>query len=218
MSEEHRQRRTVSLDCDTIYFTNILQFVRELPTGHGGCVYFNDEGTNPIYSYIRTDGSDRNLIVELQEKKAISSKANTGAYIFPSAETLRIWAAKVLDSRLAGTSSQQIGDEYYTSHLIATMINDIPFVAIPISTSDFSCVGTPSQLNKFLLRIKNEPSLGIRKRRFCFDLDQTLVGLPQNPGDYSTCPPIWKNIELVRELHKAGHYIIIVSPLTTSTT
>ncbi|CAF4224398.1 unnamed protein product, partial [Adineta steineri] len=45
--------------------------------------------------------------------------------------------------------------------------------------------------------------------RFCFDLDNTLVSYPTKYGDYSTVEPKVKNIQLVRELHRAGHYIII---------
>jgi capsule biosynthesis phosphatase len=50
----------------------------------------------------------------------------------------------------------------------------------------------------------------IAKRiRFCFDLDNTLVTLPKVPGDYTSVEPIPRNIELVRQLHAAGHHIII---------
>lgn len=48
-----------------------------------------------------------------------------------------------------------------------------------------------------------------QRRRFCWDLDSTLVTPPQVSGDYSTVKPIKRNIELVRQLHAAGHYIII---------
>lgn len=48
-----------------------------------------------------------------------------------------------------------------------------------------------------------------KRIRFCFDLDNTLVTLPKVPGDYTTVEPILRNIELVRQLHAAGHHIII---------
>ena len=94
----------------------------------------------------------------------------------------------------------------------------IPFLGVPISLSDFCCVGTPGQLHDFLRRLKKKENHHFqpRKQRFCFDLDMTLVGAPKVAGDYSTCPPIWRNIELVQQLHDAGHHIIIVRVPTMS--
>lgn len=54
MSKEHLTRKTVSLDCDTIYWQDILQSVRSTPPQYGGCVYFVDNGDRPIFSYIKT--------------------------------------------------------------------------------------------------------------------------------------------------------------------
>ena len=211
MSAEHLSRRTVSLDCDTIYFADVLSSVRRLPEQHGACFYFKDDGPAPIFSYIRTDEND--LIIEIQEKRAISNKANSGAYVFPSAQILRTWSARGLDSKLDGSSDVH-KSEYFTSLLISQMIHsgEVHFLGVPIEATDFSCVGTPPQLHAFLQRLKNKDSqIHFKKQRFCFDLDMTLVGTPEVTGDYSTCPPIWRNIKLVQQLHEAGHHIIIVS-------
>ena len=48
-----------------------------------------------------------------------------------------------------------------------------------------------------------------RRIRFCFDLDGTLVTPPRDPSDWSSVEPIEKNIELVRQLRRVGHHIII---------
>ena len=49
--------------------------------------------------------------------------------------------------------------------------------------------------------------------RFCFDLDGTLcIGKP-----YTYAKPIWKRIEMVRKLKKAGHTIIISTARGMST-
>lgn len=210
MNAEHLKRRTISLDCDTIYWADILQNVRDMPEGHGGCLWFPDNGDKPIFSYIQTDSNS--IITDIKEKVAISNKANTGGYIFPSAGILRSWAAKNIDMN----SRKPSGDvgEYYTSQLISAMILEgkVPFLGMGIGETDFSCVGTPEQLQDLLRLMKVQPDkVKIKKRRFCFDLDSTLVGVPTVAGDYSTCPPITKNIDLVQQLHRAGHYIIIVS-------
>ncbi|GKT43302.1 uncharacterized protein ColSpa_03483 [Colletotrichum spaethianum] len=212
MTKKHLERKTVSLDCDTIYWADVLQDIRNMPKGHGGCFYFPDVGDKPIFSYIKTeptkDGLER--IVDIQEKKAISNKANTGAYVFPSAAQLKSWAAENLDMKRPDGS--EVG-EYYTSQMIALMIqNGVPYLGMPVSTKDFSVVGTPEQLKDLLKLLKTDTSnlpIKLKKRRFCFDLDMTLVGVPAVAGDYSTCPPIEKNIRLVQQLYNAGHYIII---------
>jgi NDP-sugar pyrophosphorylase family protein len=151
-------------------------------------------------------------IVDIQEKKPISNKANTGAYVFPTARDLRAWAANNLDMKRP--DGVELG-EYYTSQMIALMIqSDVPFLGMPLTKQDFSCVGTPEQLQDLLKQLKigeADVPMKVKKRRFCFDLDMTLVGAPAVSGDYSTCPPIEKNIRLVQQLYEAGHYIIIVS-------
>jgi NDP-sugar pyrophosphorylase family protein len=214
MPSSHLSRKTVSLDCDTIYFADILDRVRKMPKGYGACFYFEDTGNQPIFSYIRTktDQSKIEVIHEIKEKMAISNKANSGAYVFPSASILSTAAANLLDHQLTATTDT--AGEYFTSQIIDQMIEkgESPFMGIPIKHVDFCCVGTPKQLREFLRIIRDEEGhVKPKKQRFCFDLDLTLVGVPATPGDYSTCPPIWKNIELVRALHKSGHHIIIVS-------
>ena len=187
-----------------------------MPVQYGAVFYFPDNGINPIYSYIKTeestDGNAIPLITDIREKIAISNKANTGAYVFATAQLMHTWAAKNIDSHALRPKGSDIG-EYYTSQMIGTMIDDakLPFLGLPLSKKDFSCVGTPEQLEELLMQMKDgkRPNQ-VKKRRFCFDLDMTLVGVPAVSGDYSTCPPIWKNIRLVQQLHKAGHYIIIV--------
>lgn len=113
--------------------------------------------------------------------------------------------------------------EYYTSALIAHMIEGgATFVTITIPTDvralaqtaegssrqSFVCVGTPAQLSNFLHTVAEQPTL-VRHRRFCWDLDSTLVTPPRINGDYSSVEPIERNITLVRELFAAGHHIIV---------
>ncbi|KAJ8291805.1 hypothetical protein OF846_005051 [Rhodotorula toruloides] len=204
MTDEELQRRTVSLDCDTIYFpeARLLSRIRTLPPYHGATVVFDDAGDPPVFSYVETDS--RNRIIDIKEKVAISRHANTGAYVFPDGFSLRQRCAAFLDQPL---KSLALG-EYYTSSLIADMIGaGLTFIALPIPNSSFTCVGTPPQLNEFLKTISQKQDL-VRRRRFCWDLD-SLVTPPCVFGDYRTVKPIRRNIELVRQLHAAGHCIII---------
>ena len=201
----------------------------------------------------------------------ISSHANTGAYAFSSAALLRSYCIRLLDAAVG------VSGEYFTTNILRAMLDDgLQVLGLYVPTSEFVCVGTPTQLQQFLGTIKAHqmekavadrqrkskeaalaaaaaaaaaaagspitgspmparqqsadypPSLvlpspspshsappfamsGLPSRpiRFCFDLDNTLVSYPVVPGDYSTCEPKLGNIRLVRELHAAGHYIII---------
>lgn len=126
-----------------------------MPVSYGAVFHFPDDGLNPIYSYIKTsdDPDSPNLlpfITEIREEKAISNKANTGAYVFASASLLHTWAGRNIDSNAKVT---EVG-EYYTSQMIGTMIHDgnLPFLGLRLEKKDFSCVGTPEQLEELLMQ------------------------------------------------------------------
>ncbi|CAF4883143.1 unnamed protein product [Rotaria sp. Silwood1] len=209
ISQDRLKRKTISLDCDTIYFKSIIEQFRQLPDNLNASFYFEDTNCKPIYSYLKFEQDitieGYSLVADVCEKIMISTHANTGAYAFRSALILRQFCVQVLDETVG-----QAG-EYYTTHVIKLMMNQKElFVGIQVSTNDFVCVGTPDQLNQFLKKLKTEESpMAIRQMRFCFDLDNTLVSYPVISGDYSSVEPKMENIQLVRELHRAGHYIII---------
>ena len=52
MTGAELNRRALCLDCDTLYFTDVLGKFRALPNGRGACFYFLDTGTAAIYSYL----------------------------------------------------------------------------------------------------------------------------------------------------------------------
>jgi NDP-sugar pyrophosphorylase family protein len=65
------------IDCDTIYNTDILKKIRKQNTN--SVIYFEDKGSNPIYSYIQLNNKK---LIDIKEKEKISCNANTGAYFF----------------------------------------------------------------------------------------------------------------------------------------
>ena len=82
------------------------------------------------------------------------------------------------------------------------MIKDgIDFLSHKIN--NYHVLGTPQQIIEF------SKSFPIEKKRFVFDLDNTLVTFPIINGDYNSVKPIPKTIYYVRNLKKQGHYIII---------
>ena len=97
MSAAELSRRTLCLDCDTLYFADVLSMHRAVPSGKGMCAYFIDRGTAALYSYLRLD-EDGGQVVEVREKKAISDLANIGAYGFASGALLRAFIGDVLDA------------------------------------------------------------------------------------------------------------------------
>lgn len=168
MNAEYVQRPTISLDCDTLYFSDVLASFRGLSEGQGCCCYFDDKGNAPIFSYISFDSKNR--IHDIAEKVAISHHANTGAYGFGSASVLNKYLESVLEKPVPAAG------EFYTSAVINTMIKDgHEFQAILME--DFECVGTPKQLVDFIKVLGKRLHL-IERRVVVMDLDS----VPQLAG------------------------------------
>lgn len=185
----------VLLDCDVIYNIDLLNKIRN-SNNKNLVICFNDDNLNPIYSYVKIDNN--NNITEIKEKNKISNYANCGCYCFENGNILK----KNCEHIIVNNIRQK--NEYYISGLIEIMLPSINFNTILLNNSDFDCVGTPNQLK--LYSIKNNIK---EPKRFCFDLDNTLVSFPQINNDYTTCKPIYKNINFLKKLKKDGHYIII---------
>ncbi len=103
---------------------------------------------------------------------------------------------------------EQPKQELYTSSIVAQMLEKGKiFDAIKLNWADFTVLGTPAQLKEFITS-KAVIQEAVSKR-FCFDLDNTLVTGPTITGDYTSCEPILHTIKYVRGLYASGHYIII---------
>ncbi|CAG9462708.1 unnamed protein product [Pedinophyceae sp. YPF-701] len=198
---ERRSLKTICLDCDTIYFEDILSKFRAMDQSLNATFYFKDEQDRPLFSYIKMDSGGR--VQEVKEKTPVSRHANTGAYAFRDAATIMRYAETVLDGAVGAAG------EYYTSTVIQRMLDDGQcFLGIgPVK--DFHCLGTPAQVDEFLELARQGKVQVKRTLKFCFDLDNTLVTAPAVSGDYSTVSPKPDNVQLVRQLKECGHYIII---------
>ena len=188
--------KNILLDCDTFYKTDILSIYRNQKNNAVFC--FKDTQSKPIYSYIKFDC--KNIINEIKEKNKISDYANTGCYCFINGHILKKYCENILSNNI------RQNNEFYTSGVINAMINDNHiFEANIINYEDVVCVGTPFQLKIYCSDITNNSE----KKRFCFDLDNTLVTSPEIVNDYTTVKPISKNIEILKFLKLLGHTIII---------
>ena len=181
------------LDCDTFYFDDIISTYCDSETKNQ-IFYFNDHQENPIYSYVKLE-NDR--IIDIKEKEKISDHANCGVYCFDSGNLLQQYCKQLLER------NQTQKNEFYLSGIYQLMLNDSVTVSGSL-VENFHCVGTPLQLKIFC-----ETHQGQTPERFCFDLDRTLVTHPAVVGDYTTCRPIERTINLLRHLKSQGHYIII---------
>jgi len=207
MSAHELRRPTISIDCHTFYRSDILDQFRSLPEGMGCSFFFEDDGVQPLFSYLMLD--DDGFIDTMAEKQKISNKANTGAYGFSSALELKAQCAHVMDHvHEEGPGGNNAA--YYVSSIIARMIS-CGHKFKGIHTELLHTVNNPQRLNEFLMLLQRHPEMCARKMRFCFDLDNTLVTRPRIAHDYTTVDPVVEMIQLVRELKDAGHVIIIHS-------
>merc|ERR1719440_783892 len=110
LTPQELTRRTVSLDCDNIYMTDVLSQLRSLPPGISATWYFDDDGEHALYSYLRLAetpledaGCDSGslsgfeFVQDVREKVAISNHANIGAYGFASGSELKAHCEAVID-------------------------------------------------------------------------------------------------------------------------
>lgn len=191
----------ISLDGDNFYLQDILsQWNGE------NCVYcFNDTSNEEVYSYVKLRDK---RIIDIVEKQKISDYACTGAYAFNSWIELKKYCQNIIDKKIKQKN------EYYTSTVIKNMIEDNKnFVIKMVNIENYICLGTPLHVRLFC---NNFPRINaqdhkqmLEPKRYCFDLDNTLVTFPKISGDYTTVKPIKKTIELIRYLKKLGHIIII---------
>jgi len=204
-----RNRPTICMDGDghfTMDVTSLYRPIAEL--GEGAILSYNDVSPKPLYSYVEFSGPNRH-VTKIREKEKISDWANTGTYCFPNGVHLQTWIEKLLRE----TPNDEKGGQYalYSSNVISMMMekDKKKFRMIECKGGQFYSLGSPELIKHFA---KEQREKGLRARkRFCFDLENTLVTAPKVPGDYSTCEPIMTNVNFVRSLSDMGHAIIVQS-------
>jgi len=196
-----KDQSIICLDGDNFYNINILE-----KWNNNNCIFvFNDDSNTEAYSYIQIND---NKIIDIIEKKKISNYACCGAYGFKSYKELQEYCQNIIDKKIKQKN------EYYTSTVIREMLkNNINFNYNVINNDNYICLGTPLQVRLFCNNIPKINALThkqiIKSKRYCFDLDNTLVSFPKIQGDYLSVEPIQKNINFLRYLKKLGHTIII---------
>ena len=189
LEKNYENEGLLILDGDTFYRKNILNKINK---NNHTIFYHKTKIKEPIFSYIKIK---KNKIYEIVEKKRISNNANTGAYYFNSIKKFNSYSKYALKSDKG----------VYVSKIYDLLIKEgkETVLAKEIKTTEFDCLGTPKQVIDFSKKNK------IEKKRFCFDLDNTLVTYPKIKNDYRSVKPINKNIKFLNFLYSQGHYIII---------
>ncbi len=176
------------IDGDTFYKKNIIKVIKK---DRHTIFYHKTKIKEPIFSYIKIKNKK---ILDIAEKKKISSNANTGAYYFNNIRKFNYYANYCLKKN----------KKTFVSEIYNKLIeNKEKIYAENLKNSEFACLGTPKQIIDFSKQKK------IEKKRFCFDLDNTLVTFPKILNDYTTVKPKIKNIKFLNFLHSLGHHIII---------
>jgi len=210
---------SILLDGDTFYSYDVLSCFRKYYTRvdsgttgnfeNGGLVFVfvDDKPDEAPYSYVKAEGEPgfhrlfKICGIAEKNKTGMSPLACSGCYCFNSTGALKVCIQDALQKYHHGTHNSA---ELYTSSVIASCIHlGGTFEACQLYSEDFTVLGTPSQLHNFITSSLCQP------KRFCFDLDSTLVTAPVTPGDYNTCLPVQHTINYVQKLHANGHHIII---------
>lgn len=193
MSSTELLKPTIIIDSDNFYDDDILSLCRDVDNSI--IFYKKDYDKNPIYSYIL---EDNNKVIDIKEKDKISDNACVGAYHFITGKLLK----ETIKSVIIEEKKQK--NEYYISSLYKFLIDNNTDISSK-EISGFNCIGTPNQLKSFSSNLNTS----VKKYRFCFDLDNTLVTYPVVEGDYTSVNPINRTINFLNFLYNQGHTIII---------
>jgi capsule biosynthesis phosphatase len=198
---DNDDKHVMCIDNDNFFTENIAKYW----DGNNLVLSFHDDFNEPIFSYVKLENDD---ILDIREKYKISDNACCGVYAFNSLHELLEACNYIVDNNIREK------DEFYISGVIKHMITqNHSFCNKTINKNNYHCLGTPLQVKIFCNNFDNLCQKLNRNlltlKRYCFDLDNTLVTFPKVKNDYKTVEPIVQNIEMLRNLKKMGHTIII---------
>lgn len=148
------------------------------------------------FGHITVDDTGR--VTDVVEKVYTSDLIVLGAYGFGSTYIYN----KLFDK--FKSRSDLVCGEWFMSILVKLAIEN-GIIVNAIESTRSVAIGTPEQVQQVLEHgiVKPKPL------RWVFDLDETLVSLPERTGDYTSVRPIHKVVNFVKHLYQEGHYIII---------
>lgn len=109
----------------------------------GSILTFTDHEKNPKWSFARLN--DQGLVVEVQEKKAISEFATVGIYLFTKGSDFVNGAIDMI------INNDRVNNEFYTCPVYNYLVNDGKKIGTyNITFEQMHGLGTPEDLNKYL--------------------------------------------------------------------
>ena len=154
LEKNNKDEGVLIVDGDTFYKRNIIKIIKK---EHHAIFYHVNKIKEPLFSYIKIKNKK---IIDIAEKIKISNNANTGAYYFNNIKKFNYYANYCLRKN----------KKTFVSEIYKELINNKETVyAEKLTDTEFACLGTPKQIIDFSKQKK------IEKKRFCFDLDNTLV-------------------------------------------
>jgi capsule biosynthesis phosphatase len=199
---EQNDKHVMCVDSDNFYTEDFISDWN----GENSIVTFEDYFADPVFSYVEVNSE--NKLIDIKEKCKISNNACSGVYSFSSLYKLLDTCNYIIQNNIMDKN------EFYMSVVVKQMIlKGEDFYNKQINKDNYHCLGTPLQVKIFCNNFKkictrlNRQLM--KKKRYCFDLDNTLVTFPKVTGDYTTVEPIKQNIETLRYLKDLGHTIII---------
>lgn len=130
------------------------EFVQDCLTRNldGSILVFRDATQDPKWSFARVD--EHGLVLEVAEKKPISTLATVGIYMFARGSD---FIESALDMMIA---NDRVGNEFYTCPVYNYMIRRGASIGVyEISENSMAGLGTPDDLEKYLLTNNLPPSI-----------------------------------------------------------
>lgn len=190
------------IDGDNFYLQNIIKEWN----GTNSIFTFHDNSDSNAFSYVKI--INQNKIETILEKEKISNWACCGSYGFNSWYNLKNYCQNIINNNIKDKG------EFYTSTVIKQMLNNgINFEMKIVENKNYICLGTPLHVRLFYNNFPVYNAFNNKKtcptKRYCFDLDNTLVTYPKINGDYTSVKPIQENINFLKYIKKMGNTIII---------
>ncbi len=130
---------------DQLVDTSVKQFIDDCLQKKldGSILTFTDDERNPKWSFARLN--DAGLVIEVQEKKAISEFATVGIYFFTQG---RYFVNGAIDMII---NNDRVNNEFYTCPVYNYLIKEGRKIGIyNITLNQMHGLGTPDDLNKYL--------------------------------------------------------------------
>jgi len=135
-----REDDLLIISSDTLVISDIDRNIRKFKSKCSGIISVMDSIIGDNWSFVKVD--EREIAVEVAEKKRISDKISTGLYYFSNGEDFINYANKIINNNI------RVRGEFYIIPLYNLMIEDGKVIRIAKSTQMWD-MGTPEAKAEF---------------------------------------------------------------------